>query len=143
MKSSTITGKPMSLLGVISLLLLAVAVINLTISLYRTEIKEKFSTLGSSISYSMGDGVRSSWLSGDNKPKDTNIYSMMETNVAGSNAPLSESEMLIFNNNKFSPQCCPSAYTNSLGCVCATPEQMKYLNAHGGNRTLGGAQNEY
>ena len=143
MKSLVKSTNLMNILSVVIVLLLAVTVINVIISLYSKEIKEKFSTIGSSLSYSMGDGVRSSWLSNDKKPKDVNLYSKMESNVATSASTLSESETLIFKNNKFSPDCCPSAYSSSTGCLCATPEQMKYLNSHGGNRTVGGAQLEY
>ena len=138
MKSSVIMGKSMNLIYIAAVLLLASVFVS---TLYRKEIKETFTLLGSSLSYSMGEGVRSSWLSSDKKPKDNNVYSNMDTNVTveGSN----ESDMLIFNNNKFSPDCCPSAYSSSTGCLCATPEQMKYLNSHGGNRTLGGAPSEF
>jgi len=111
-------------------------------TIYKKEIKEMFSN-GSSISYSIGDGVRSSWLSKDKNSKDSTVYSKMDSNVAKSNSPLSEDNMFIFKDNKFSADCCPSAYTSSSGCLCATPEQMKYLNSHGGNRTVGGAQLEY
>ena len=59
----------------------------------------------------------------------------LEDNVGGK-VPLPEGELLIFAENKFDPKCCPSAYSNSSGCVCATPEQMNYLNTRGGNRTF-------
>lgn len=109
---------------------------------YRKEIREMFSN-GSSISYSIGDGVRSSWLYKDKNSKDRTVYSKMECNVAKTNSDLSEDNILIFKDNKFSADCCPSSYTSSSGCLCVTPEQMKYLNSHGGNKTLGGAQIDY
>ena len=68
---------------------------------------------------------------------NANIYSNLEKNEGGP-VPLPEEELLFFNRNKFSPECCPSAYSNGDGCVCASPEQMKYLNERGGNRTLHG-----
>ena len=110
-------------------------------------IKEGFQAglygLGSALDYKMGEGVKRSWENKDiaenNKPSqindDTNIYSILEKNEGGP-VPLPEGELLIFDNNKFSPECCPSSYSNSDGCVCASPEQMKYLNERGGNRTL-------
>lgn len=106
--------------------------------------------IGAAIDYKMGDGVKKSWenkntlLNNNPSPMDSkaindsaNIYSALEKNEGGP-IPLPEDEMLIFDTNKFSPDCCPSNYSTSEGCVCASPEQMKYLNERGGNRTLTG-----
>jgi len=91
------------------------------------------SSLGTELSYSIGDGVKSSW----EKPstRKTNDYNIMDTRPSAA-VPLPASEMLIFDKTKFSPECCPSIYSNSMGCVCATTEQMNFLNQRGGNRTL-------
>jgi hypothetical protein len=92
--------------------------------------------VGAAVEYTMGDGVKSSW---EKKTKSVDyaaqLYQNMEGNT-GTSVPLPESELIMFDNNKFDPDCCPSVYSNSSGCVCATPEQMKYLNQRGGNRTL-------
>lgn len=103
-------------------------------------IKEGFQAglvgIGSVIDYKMGNGVKKSWENKEEvNDKSFNIYSSLEQNVGGP-VPLPEGELLIFDQNKFSPDCCPSAYSNADGCVCASPEQMKYLNERGGNRTL-------
>lgn len=144
MKLLKLTGKKIDPATVVVFLLLSAITIYGLLFLYRNEPREAFSQqLGADLSDSMGNGVRSSWLNGDKKTTAENKYSRMETNVTKTSTPLPESEMLIFNNNKFTPECCPSTYTNSSGCLCATPEQVKYLNAHGGNRTVGGAPNEY
>ena len=112
-------------------------------------IKEGFNAglvgLGSAIDYKMGDGVRRSWENKgtiqEHKNPDaindsSNIYSELEKNEGGGPIPLPEGELLFFDSTKFSPECCPSTYSNSEGCVCASPEQMQYLNERGGNRTL-------
>ena len=65
-----------------------------------------------------------------------NAFAALETNESGGDIPLPEGELVFFDKTKFSPECCPSPYSNSEGCVCASPEQMKYLNERGGNRTL-------
>jgi hypothetical protein len=121
-------------------------------------IKEGFQAglvgLGSALNYKMGDGVKRSWennsmvenaeasikttvsnqLNGEGN--DTyNVFAGLEGNEGGP-VPLPEGELLIFKTNKFSPECCPSSYSTGDGCVCASPEQMKYLNERGGNRTL-------
>ena len=114
-------------------IVLTMAIAYLLYTLYQfVSIKEGFE-LGSSLDYRMGDGVESSW---ENKAKKHyNIMNSLEDNVGG-RVPLPEGELLIFAENKFDPKCCPSAYSNSSGCVCATPEQMNYLNTRGGNRTF-------
>ena len=89
---------------------------------------------GSSLSYHIGDGVASSW---ENKDGSKYQRQTLEDNTGG-NVPLPEGELLIFKENKIDPKCCPSAYSGSRGCVCATPEQMAYLNTRAGNRSLGG-----
>jgi hypothetical protein len=112
-------------------------------------VKEGFQAglvgLGTALDYKMGDGVKRSWENKD-MPENAkleavndgaNIYSSLEKNE-GDPLPLPEGELLIFDNNKFSPECCPSTYSNADGCLCASPEQMKYLNERGGNRTLVG-----
>ena len=116
-------------------------------------IKEGFQAalvgIGAAIDYKMGDGVKKSWensstilnnsnpLALQEKLNDSkNIYSDLEKNEGGEALPLPEGELLIFDKNKFSPECCPAPYSNGDGCVCASPEQMKYLNERGGNRTL-------
>jgi len=118
-------------------------------------IKEGFQAgligLGSALDYKMGDGVKRSWENSDNGvsenatanmhtptlPDDNNVdvFAKLEGNE-GAPVPLPEGELLIFKTNKFSPECCPSSYSNGDGCLCASPEQMKYLNERGGNRTL-------
>jgi len=45
-------------------------------------------------------------------------------------------EMFMFANNKVSPDCNMSTYTTSGGGVCTTPEQLRFLNSRGGNRTV-------
>ena len=46
------------------------------------------------------------------------------------NAPLAEGEdaLFMFGKNKCSPECCPSTYTCSGGCVCTTEEQRNRIH---------------
>lgn len=48
---------------------------------------------------------------------------------------LDEGSMFMFDDTTFSPECCPSDYSNSSGCACTTGSQMDFLNERGGNRT--------
>ena len=108
-------------------------------------VKEGFDAglfgISSAIDYKMGHGVKSSWEninSNDLTTKEpSTIYGNLEQNVGGP-IPLPENELVFFDQNKFTPECCPSSYSNSSGCLCASPEQMNYLNERGGNRTLPG-----
>jgi hypothetical protein len=42
--------------------------------------------------------------------------------------------------NVVKPECCPSSYTLSTGCVCTTPAQRNYLGKRGGNNTIGAGE---
>jgi hypothetical protein len=55
----------------------------------------------------------------------------------GTPVPLPEGELFFFADNKFTPECCPSTYSDSMGCACLSQAQVDYLNQRGGNRTLG------
>jgi hypothetical protein len=44
--------------------------------------------------------------------------------------------LFMFKNNAAKPECCGSTYSTDTGCVCTTPEQRKFLNMRGGNRTV-------
>ena len=91
---------------------------------------------GAVINYSMGTGVPGSWEKTGPRGSYNSWYKSLEGNTQALPVPLKENQLAMFANNKFSPNCCPSTYSGSMGCVCATPEQMKYLNERGGNRTL-------
>lgn len=47
--------------------------------------------------------------------------------------PLPEGEMVFFANSEFKPECCPNAYSNSMGCACMTSQDYNYLVTRGGN----------
>lgn len=86
--------------------------------------------IGAAIDYSIGDGVNGSYVS----KKDD--FNKLETNVKGLGVPLPEGKLSLFGENEINPNCCPAVYSGSKGCVCATPEQINFLNMRGGNRNL-------
>ena len=55
----------------------------------------------------------------------------------GTPVPLPEGQLFFFADNKFKPECCPSTYSDSMGCACLSQAQVTYINERGGNRTLG------
>ena len=83
----------------------------------------------SELDYTMGAGVEGTF---EKPTEDYNPFSHLENNV-GTSEPLAEGQMNVFAGNKVSGDCCPSHYSNKDGCLCATPEQMKYLSERGGN----------
>ena len=109
-------------------------------------VNEGFATIatgiGSAIHYKIGDGVKNSW---DKTPTDEtglnpNAVPDLDRNMEyNSLVNLNVNDDLVFfNNNTFSPDCCPSIYSNSDGCACVSPEQLTYLNSRGGNKISGG-----
>lgn len=93
---------------------------------------------GAALNYSMGDGVKTTWEHPNKDYSYNSWFRSLENNTMGITPPfprdLNQLDML--QNNQFDPDCCPGIYSNSMGCACMTPEQMKYLNMRGGNRTF-------
>ena len=92
--------------------------------------------LGANVNYSMGKDVPGSWDKTGAMGSYNSWYKSLDGNTQGLPVPLAEGQLAMFAKNKFDPTCCPATYSGSMGCVCATPQQMKYLNERGGNRTL-------
>jgi hypothetical protein len=96
---------------------------------------------GAPVNYSMDTGVpgASGW---ENAARDyaNNVGNQDNTKSGqyykGGPIPLPPGEMLIFADNEVKPECCPSYYSSSTGCVCTSQKQWDYLNQRGGNRTL-------
>ena len=45
-----------------------------------------------------------------------------------------DQELFLFEGNKMSADCCPSAFSGDQGCICLTDEQVKNFASRGGNR---------
>jgi len=88
---------------------------------------------GSDLNYQMGRGVV---LGGGGKAWD-------QRKMAGSRGPqtqegykLPPTRMAILDGVRFAPECCPSAYSNSTGCVCAPKNLERYVaETRAGNNT--------
>lgn len=98
--------------------------------------REGMSTMGASVNEVQNADLASMWVSKANSYASKFGYSEggNSGNTYSAEDPANGSK-LIFNTNKFKPECCPSPYSTSTGCVCMTSEQIKYLNTRGGNRT--------
>lgn len=71
---------------------------------------------------------------GKDGKKHVDLYKHLEGNRGGK-VPPPKHEKFLFEHNEFKPECCPSTYSSSRGCACVSPEQAKYINERGGNRT--------
>jgi hypothetical protein len=47
--------------------------------------------------------------------------------------PLPDGQLSIFDNMPFSPECCPNAFSSSMGCACMNTKTYNYLNSRAGN----------
>ena len=96
---------------------------------------------GASLNYSMGDGVGKSWENNYSKDKAScsTWFKSLEGNKGGTKSPeatVESGQLAYYADTRQSPECCPSSYSGSDGCVCPSTEQVNYLNTRGGNRTL-------
>jgi hypothetical protein len=124
---------------IVSMIVGAILGTHLLCSCSKISVKEGLALLGAPTSYHMGEGVPTSWENKSelayNGPNDW--YKSLEGNTAPEPNKWVESGKLEFlAENKFDSKCCPSFYSGDMGCPCISPEQMKYLNSRGGNRTF-------
>ena len=46
--------------------------------------------------------------------------------------------LFMFANNQASPECCPSTYSTSTGCICRNTTQDKLIQSRGANKSHSG-----
>ena len=63
--------------------------------------------------------------------KDAGIKNIL--NRPSQPVPLPEGQLDMFADTPFAPECCPNAYSASMGCACMTVDQYNYLIERGGN----------
>jgi len=56
--------------------------------------------------------------------------------LLGPDVKLGPDNLFMFKNNQCKPECCPSSYTCSSGCVCTTAQQRDFIAIRGGNRNV-------
>ena len=66
-----------------------------------------------------------------NKPLLSDPTSLNGPSIDGNNS--SPHKLFMLANNKVSPDCCPSTYSTSNGCICSTKEQRDYIRKRGNN----------
>uniref|UniRef100_A0A6C0C5H3 Uncharacterized protein n=1 Tax=viral metagenome TaxID=1070528 RepID=A0A6C0C5H3_9ZZZZ len=60
---------------------------------------------------------------------DKTLYSSMGPSITG--VPDDDQNLFMLYRNKSSPECCPSTFSTSTGCVCTTEDQRNYINRRG------------
>ena len=66
-------------------------------------------------------------------PDYTELQSLGPSVDGSHNSP---ENMFMFAHNECKPECCPSTFSCSGGCVCATKKQTKFGKTRGNNKTL-------
>jgi hypothetical protein len=89
---------------------------------------------GSGLEYKMGEGVV---LGGGGKAWDMrNLKGNGPSNLTEQGYKIPPQKMDVFDGVRFAPECCPSTYSNSVGCACAPPNLERYVaEQRGGNNT--------
>ena len=80
------------------------------------------------------------WKNNANKFAESNLnqdHNIRNETYNGHNLFKHHNELFFLTETQSSPECCPSIYSNSGGCLCTTPEQDKFLNNRGDNRDKG------
>lgn len=70
---------------------------------------------------------------GPTKPVFTDNSALYGPPVDGH--PDSDKKLFMFANNRTSPNCCPSTFSTSTGCVCTTKNQRDYITSRGAGKT--------
>jgi hypothetical protein len=93
-------------------------------------------------------GESSSYSLENSYAVDTSKWGMPNLTISGGNAssaaqaiinrpnqsfPLPEGQLSMFDNMPFSPECCPNAFSSSMGCACMNSNTYNYLITRGGN----------
>jgi len=72
------------------------------------------------------DGGVSGWAATEGMPVNL-------TNLPSSSSD--PNKLMLLADNKVGADCCPSAFSNDMGCVCLTPSDTSFFAGRGGNRT--------
>jgi len=75
---------------------------------------------------SIGGGV-SGWAANESAP-------ILPPGSAPASQSDTSNQLMLLANNKVSHECCPSTFTNDVGCVCLTGQDRDLFASRGGNR---------
>lgn len=102
--------------------------------------KDNWMKSPSNIQLNSNDGLYTvQGASGPTKPLISDPNSLMGPPIDGVDG--SPTKLFMLANNKVSPQCCPSTFSTSTGCLCTTEQQREFINNRGNN--VSGCNNNF
>jgi hypothetical protein len=75
---------------------------------------------------SIGGGI-TGWASNESAP-------ILPAGTAPASSSDLSNQLFLLADNKVSSECCPSTFTNDVGCVCLTEHDKDFFASRGGNR---------
>jgi hypothetical protein len=76
---------------------------------------------------SIGGGI-SGWAANESAP-------ILPAGTAPASSSDLSNQLMLLADNKVSSECCPSTFSNDVGCVCLTEHDRDVFASRGGNRT--------
>lgn len=138
-----ILSRPFNLLLFV---ILGSVLISSVLSCSRVGLMEGMELLGSSLDYKMGEGVKDSWDTKEQKVGSSIPFRSHDHDSYKSKHVDPSTSLHFFADTEFKPDCCGATYSSTGavkaalgnetgGCACLSKEQVNYLNTRGGNRT--------
>lgn len=111
--------------------------------------REGMEMMGADVGYKMGEGVHGSWENKTQEAGSSLAHRQQDHDSYGSKFVGPDKALNFFADTDFAPECCGSNYSanggltdqgaTAGGCACMNKEQINYINARGGNRSMGGS----
>ena len=102
---------------------------------------ESFSSISdNSVDNKTNNKLMDEWTNNATEFAETNLnqdHLIRNQTYNGNNNFNKDNDLFFFTETAAKPECCPSTYSNSAGCLCASPEQNNFLNQRGENRSYG------
>lgn len=115
----------------------------------KCSVQEGMEMMAADVGYKMGEGVHGSWENKEQEKGSSLAYRQQDHDSYGSKFVGPEQALNFFADTEFAPECCGSSYSanggltdqgaTAGGCACMNKEQINYINARGGNRSMGGS----
>jgi hypothetical protein len=139
-------GMNMNTIIIVAVVVTALWYVNMY-SCSRVSLTEGMQILGAELGYKMGEGVKGSWDTKQQKTGSSVGWREHDHDSYSSKFVDPSKDMFYFSETEFKPECCGSTYSSagnalvqnghsSGGCACMNKQQLHYLNARGGNREV-------
>jgi hypothetical protein len=139
-----VLGMKMNTIILIGVIVVAIWYVNMY-SCSRVSLTEGMQLLGSELGYKMGQDIKGSWDTREQKKGSSIEWREQDHDAYPSKFVDPSKDMFYFSQTEFRPDCCGSTYSSagnafvqnghsSGGCACMNKQQIHYLNTRGGNR---------